>query len=126
MGFYQGDGIISSGSSTGSPAGSFTTHNGQVVFLARRTNVTVTKYPGVERPDPLTNAEYGMRAMVFPDRGWSSSEGVLWDTPHLVGDYDGTKTDYSYAQIGDSNLYELVKTVESVSSWINNNYRVYG
>lgn len=127
MGAYQGNGIISGGSSTGSSAGSFTTHDGTTVFLARRTNIKVTKYPGVELPNPIPNAAYNMRAMVYPDYRivTGAGGGESWNTPHLVGDHDGDKADYSYSQIGDSNLYELVKTEEAVETWINRNYRVY-
>ena len=124
MGYYTGLGIVSGGRSNGSSAGSFTTHLGETVFLARRTNVKVTKYPGVAQPDPVTAAAYNMQAAVYRDYRIATGGGETWNTPHLIGDHDGTKTDYSYSQIGNSNLYELVKTEESVTTWINRNYRV--
>lgn len=111
MGYYQGEGIVSGGGSTPSSGGSFSLpRSGVRGFLKKLSTTTVTKYPGVSRK----TAQDSTGSNNMKTRGaWEQVGTYFYDV--LFPDCSGNMTGYSFNQIGDSNLYELVKTYTSVS-----------
>lgn len=107
MGYYTGSGIVSGGSSTPSSGGAFMLPKyGGRGFLKKMTKTTTTRYPGVS----LTTADNstGSNNMIARAAWESDSTGYFYDV--IFPDCSGSTVGYQYSQIGDSNLYELVKT----------------
>ena len=118
MGFYVGSGIVASGGSSPSSGGAYMLPKyGGRGFLKKMTRTTVTKYPGVS----LSTAQgsTGSNNMIARAAWESDTQGYFYDV--IFPDCSGSTTDYSYAQISDSNLYELIKTDVSVSVSVDTN-----
>ena len=118
MGYYTGSGIVSSGGSSPSSGGSYMLPKyGGRGFLKKMTKTTTTRYPGVS----LTTASgsTGANNMVARAAWESDSTGYFYDV--IFPDCSGNTTAYQYSQIGDSNLYELVKTETQVSVTVDTN-----
>lgn len=114
MGYYTGSGIVSGGGSTPSSGGAYMLPKyGGRGFLKKMTKTTTTKYPGVSLSTAQDSA--GSNNMVARAAWEADSNGYFYDV--IFPDCSGNTTGYQYSQIGDSNLYELVKveTVVTVS-----------
>lgn len=115
MGYYTGDGIVASGGSVPSSGGSFALPvidglGGARGFLKKITTTTVTKYPGVSLE--TAQESRGINNMIA--RGvWEQVGTKYFDV--IFPDCSGNTTTYTFSQIGDSNLYELIKTYSEVT-----------
>lgn len=118
MGYYSGSGIVSSGGSTPSSGGSYALPKyGNRGFLKKMTKTTVTRYPGVSLA--TAQGSLGSNNMIARAAWEADSSGYFYDV--IFPDCSGSSTGYSYSQIGDSNLYELVKTETQVSVAVDTN-----
>lgn len=119
MGYYTGDGIVTSGGSTPSSGGSFSLPRfGARGFLKKITRTTVRKFPGVSLG--TAQGKTGTNNMVARvAEEYDTAAGYYYDV--LFPDCSGSTTGYQYSQIGDSNLYELVKTETIVTVTVDSN-----
>lgn len=118
MGYYTGDGIVTSGGSTPSSGGSYSLPRyGGRGFLKKMTRTTVRKFPGVSLD--TAQGKTGTNNMVARAAWESDTNGYFYDV--IFPDCSGSTTGYQYSQIGDSNLYELVKTETTVSVTVDTN-----
>ena len=101
MGYYNGGGIVSGGSDVKRTL-RFMCAIGQGAYVVTQRAVsTIIKFPGVSLQ--YAGSKRGTASLT----GVSGGSGTLaWVVPEC----EGSQTDYSYSQIGDSNLYELVET----------------
>ena len=118
MGYYSGSGIVSGGGSVPSSGGAFMLPRyGGRGFLKKMTKTTNTKYPGVS----LATAQdsNGTNNMVARAAWESDTSGYFYDV--IFPDCSGSTISYQFSQIGDSNLYELVKTETVVTVSVDSN-----
>ncbi len=110
MGYYQGSGIVSGGGESTRPLKSFYEWG---TFAIRQKSVTQTvKYPGVSKATAEgTHCGENLTAV----------NGGSGDLAWIIFDAEGTRTDVSYSQISDSNLYELYVTTETLSVALSQN-----
>lgn len=119
MGYYKGQGVVSSGSTDCSPGGSFTTRSGPI-FITSRIKTTYTKFPGVSLETAQSReSSYNIVGGWWEDYTISSTQGYTYYNSGVVPEYSGDVTSCSYSQIGDSNLYELVEARSTKMSWRN-------
>ena len=118
MGYYTGSGIVASGGSVPSSGGAFMLPKyGGRGFLKKMTTTTVTKYPGVSLTTARGNT--GVNNMVARAAWESDTGGYFYDV--VFPDCSGNTTGYTYAQISDSNLYEVIKTETTVTVAVDRN-----
>ena len=118
MGYYQGSGIVSGGSSIPSSGGGGSLPRMNIRFFIKKvTKTTTTKYPGVSLN--TAKGKTGINNMKARAMWESNSNGYFFDI--IFPDCSGNSTSYSYAQIGDSNLYELVETYTEVTASVDTN-----
>ena len=117
MGYYQGNGIVSGGSVATVSGGSVSLPMSGSIFLKRKTRTTVTKFPGVSLATAQSkDSANTMSARLANEWQTAPGGGFVYYNEVVIPDYAGDTTSFSYSQIGDSNLYELIQTIESVSS----------
>ena len=104
MGYYGGNGVVSGGGEQVSQFGSLVYNGAHIVY--QKTVSTVTKKAGVS----LATAQAAHGACTL-----KSSTFSFANLYPFVG-CRGTKTDVSYSQIADSNLYELDVTESTMSA----------
>ena len=104
MGYYTGNGVVSGGAEEISIAQ--TALVGEVLNVFRKDVRSVVRKSGVS----LATAQAAHASM-------TSQKAQLWDGSWFfwVASAKGTKKDVTYSQIGDSNLYELNITNETLS-----------
>lgn len=107
MGYYTGNGIVSGGVTSTRSLKSFYEWGSHAV--RQRSSTTTVKKPGVS----LETA----RAAQASDN-LTAVSGGSGDLAWIIFDAEGTKTSASYSQIGDSNLYELVITTETLNCYL--------
>ena len=118
MGYYTGTGIVASGGSVPSSGGAFMLPKyGGRGFLKKMTKTTTTKYPGVSLSTAQNST--GVNNMVARAAWESDSTGYFYDV--VFPDCSGNSTGYQFSQIGDSNLYELIKTEAVVTVSVDTN-----
>lgn len=118
MGYYTGTGIVASGGSVPSSGGAFMLPKyGGRGFLKKTTTTTVTKFPGVSLATAQGNT--GVNNMVARAAWESDSTGYFYDV--VFPDCSGNSTSYTYTQISDSNLYEVIKTETTVTVAVDTN-----
>jgi hypothetical protein len=101
MGYYTGNGIVSSGGSTVSLMSTGPDVGGPY-YVYNRTESTVTTKPGVS----LTTAQAA--------HGDMNLDYYQWPGGAVTPACRGTRSTASYSQINDSNLYVLQTTAEVV------------
>lgn len=106
MGYYTGNGVVTGGSNSKRLFGTLLYNGGQHVY--QTSVVSVNTKRGVSLTT-CTNAKGKA----------TSSKATFSDT----GDYpwmgiNGKSVNYSHRQIGDSNLYELTETTETLTGTI--------
>lgn len=103
MGYYTGNGVITGGTKSKGLFGTLLYNYGQHVYQIK--NVSVLKKSGVTLSDCTSKV----------GKAKASKE-----TFSSTGDYpwmgiNGKTVNYSYQQIGDSNLYDLIETTEEMT-----------
>lgn len=106
MGYYTGNGVITGGGESTRTLksfyewGAFAVRQKCVSETLHKAGVSLAVAQGTHATDNLTAVGGG-------------SGTLAW----IIFDAEGTRTTVSYAQIGESNLYELDVTTEQLSAW---------
>ena len=113
MGYYTGTGVTSGGGKSTRTLKSFYEWGS---FAIRQTTVSETRrLPGVS----LSTARSSVQSSDNND-ALSAVTGGFGTGAWIIFDAEGTKKIVSYSQIGDSNLYELNITTETLSAYKSN------
>ena len=113
MGYYTGSGVVSGGGKSSRTLKSFYEWG---AFAVRQTSVSeTTRLPGVS----LTKAREAVDSNHNND-ALSAVTGGTGNMAWIIYDAEGTEKRVSYSQIGDSNLYELNITTETLSAYQSN------
>lgn len=110
MGYYTGSGIVTGGSETTRNLKSFYEWGSRAV--RQKCVSSTTRKPGVALA--TAQAEHASDNLTAVAGG---SGALAW----IIFDAEGTRKLVSYAQIGDSNLYDLVVTNETYTAWLSSN-----
>lgn len=103
MGYYTGNGVTTGGGSAVSLHETTYWYGEHRVYQKIRS--LITRKAGVA----LATAQAAEGSISMNNQTWTL--GMVTFTSHNC---KGTKTDHSYRQISDSNLYELVTTTETI------------
>ena len=107
MGYYTGKGVITGGTKSKGLFGTLFYNYGQHVYQIK--NVSVLKKSGVALSDCTSKVGKAKASKeIFSSTG---------DYPWLG--ITGKTINYSYQQIGDSNLYDLIETTEEMTGTAN-------
>lgn len=106
MGYYSGSGVVVGGSESGRTLKSF--YEWGAFAIRQKTVSSTLRKPGVALS--TAQAEHSADDLTAVNGG---SGNLAW----IIFDAEGTRKIVSYAQIGDSNLYELNITTETLSAW---------
>ena len=106
MGYYTGSGVVVGGSESGRTLKSFYEW-GEFAIRQKTVSSTVRK-PGVSLA--TAQAEHSADNLTAVNGGHGDMAWIIFDA-------EGSRKIVSYAQIGDSNLYELNITTETLSAW---------
>lgn len=110
MGYYTGNGVETGGGSSTRTLKSFfewgahAVRQTSTVVTVKKSGVSLETAKATRAIDNLTNVSGG-------------SGSLAW----IIYDAEGTKTTASYSQIGDSNLYDLVVTTETLQARLSSN-----
>ena len=106
MGYYTGSGITTGGGESTRLLksfyewGSFAIRQKSVTSTLRKPGVSLATAQAQHATDDLTAVKGGHGTLAW-----------------IIFDAEGTRTLVSYAQIGDSNLYDLNVTTETLTAW---------
>lgn len=103
MGYYTGNGVTSGGGSA------VQLHESTYWYGEHRVYQLVTTVVNKKEGVALGTAQAAVGAISMNNQTWS--QGMVTFISHNC---KGSKTNYTYNQIGDSNLYSLVATQETI------------
>ena len=121
MGYYKGKGVTSGGGESIASIGSYVFPNGTHT-VSQLTVSTVTRLSGVSLATAKkAHAESNMSAIHDWYQISSTTGGITFYKEVNFPNAKGTRKTISYSQIGDSNLYELSITDETLKARLDNN-----
>jgi len=120
MGFYTGSGITVGGSDTITPFATYVFRDGEHQVKQWIKSSTTSKR-GVSLESALNeHAENNMSPVSDTDETSSTTGGITYSKTVTFQDAKGTRKSVSYSRIGESNLFELTITNETVQVKIDN------